>query len=291
MRGIDEFISKVDFFRFSIPTVGFADVIDILIVALIIYKAISWIRNTRAWTLFKGIIAMGLIAFVAIFLQLTTVVWIFSKTISVGIIAAIILFQPELRKALEQLGTGKVFKIFLKFEEIAGMHREIISPKTIEEIVDAVSKMGTQKTGALIVIEQDVKLGEYENTGIKLNADISEQLLINIFEHNTPLHDGAILLRGNKVSSATCYLPLTDNLEISKELGTRHRAAIGITEISDAVVVVVSEETGAISFARSGKLTYDIKAELLKTILTNISQTKTIERSKIRLWKGKKKNA
>lgn len=267
--------------EFAQPSIGISDVLDILIVAYIIYKIIFWIKETRAWVLFKGILVIFALAAVATLLKLNTIIWILSNTISVGIIAVIVVFQPELRKALEQLGKGQFFSYFTRSPEEEGSKASV---RTVEEIVKAASKMGAVKTGALILIEQEVPLGDLERTGIPIDAIISSQLLINIFEHNTPLHDGAVIVRRNRVAAATCFLPLTDSNEISMELGTRHRAAIGASEVSDAYVIVVSEETGAISVARGGVLYRDLTTEQLRSML---SQPQKGGKVKLGIWKGR----
>lgn len=278
VKGILDSLGVTGFVR---PSIGFSDVLDIIIVAYIIYKIIFWIKETRAWVLFKGILVILALAAVAIILQLNTILWILSNTISVGIIAVIVVFQPELRKALEQLGKGQFFSYFTRTDEGAD---DKASSRTVDEIVKAAGKMGAVKTGALILVEQEVPLGDLERTGIPIDAVISSQLLINIFEHNTPLHDGAVIIRRNRVAAATCFLPLTDSNEISMDLGTRHRAAIGASEVSDAYVIVVSEETGALSVARGGVLYRNLTAEQLRAML---SQAKTSGKKKLALWKGR----
>ena len=269
--------------EFARPSLGISDILDILIVAYIIYKIIFWIKETRAWVLFKGILVIFALAAVAMLLKLNTILWILSNTISVGIIAVIVVFQPELRKALEQLGKGKFFTAFARSSEETD---DKAAQRTVDEIVKAAEKMGSVKTGALILIEQKVPLGDFERTGIPVDAIVSSQLLINIFEHNTPLHDGAVIVRRNRVAAATCFLPLTDSNEVSMELGTRHRAAIGASEVSDAYVIVVSEETGAISLARGGVLYRDLSPEQLKNMISQPRKegsTKTFAT----IWKGR----
>ena len=219
-----------------------------------------WVKNTRAWMLVKGIIFLLVFSIIAMILQMDVILWIFKNAISVGIIALIIVFQPELRSALEQLGRKNVFSSLFSSDD----EDQNLSDKSIGEIVRASITMSREKTGALIVIEDAINLKENEKNGIYINADISSQLLINIFEHNTPLHDGAVIIREDRILAATCYLPLSDNLELSKELGTRHRAAVGISEISDSLTIVVSEETGAISIARFGYLTRNITSDRLE---------------------------
>lgn len=246
-----------------------------------------WFKRTRAWTLLKGIAVLVFFAGIAMIFKLNTLLWIFKNAINVGIIAVIILFQPELRRALEELGRKKIIADVLVRDE--GEKDERLNGNTINEIVEAAVEMGKVRTGALIVIEQDVALGEYESTGIAIDAAISKQLLVNIFEHNTPLHDGAVILRDNRVVAATCYLPLSANTDINKDLGTRHRAAVGISEVSDSVTVVVSEESGSISVAHSGNLYRHLDAESLRKRLVAF-KTKSAD-VKYRKWfKGGKKN-
>ena len=249
--------------KLYIPRIGWTDVIEIIIIAVVLYNILVWIKNTKAWALLKGIIIVVLFALFAYILNLKTILWIAGKTISVGIIALVIIFQPELRRALEQLGRKKLVVGLFNFGE--GREKgERFSSKTADEIVRAAYEMGAVRTGALIVIEQDMVLEEYVRTGIEVDGVVTSQLLINIFEHNTPLHDGAVIIREDRILAATCYLPLSDNLELSKELGTRHRAAVGISEISDSLTIVVSEETGAISIARFGYLTRNITSDRLE---------------------------
>ena len=272
---------------FSFPHVRVNDIIDILIVSIIIYEVARWIRNTRAWMLFKGLIVLLAFTIVAAILQLHTIMWILDKIFSIGITAAIIIFQPELRRALESLGKKNIIANIFNFDD--SKEEEVFDDKSVQAITKACVEMGKAKTGALIVMERQVGLGEYERTGIPIDSKITSQLLINIFEHNTPLHDGAVLIRNNRIVSATCYLPLTDSLEIGKELGTRHRAAIGISEVSDSITIVVSEETGGISIARGGKLYRNLHAESLKKYLQILKNTNSD--SKIfKLWKGRGKN-
>ena len=272
---------------FSFPHVRVNDIIDILIVSIIIYEVARWIRNTRAWMLFKGLIVLLAFTIVAAILQLHTIMWILDKIFSIGITAAIIIFQPELRRALESLGKKNIIANIFNFDD--SKEEEVFDDKSVQAITKACVEMGKAKTGALIVMERQVGLGEYERTGIPIDSKITSQLLINIFEHNTPLHDGAVLIRNNRIVSATCYLPLTDSLEIGKELGTRHRAAIGISAVSDSITIVVSEETGGISIARGGKLYRNLNAESLKKYLQILKNTNSD--SKIfKLWKGRGKN-
>lgn len=234
--------------RLFLTSFQLTDILDILVVSFLIYELLIWIRRTRGWMLFKGIILVAVFWVLAAILELNMVLFIFDRAFSVGILAIIIIFQPELRRALEKLGTNNLFT------NMMGYNTNTVNERTTEALVDAMKAMSQVKTGALIAVEQKVGLGEYEQTGIPIDAEISSQLLINIFEKNTPLHDGAVIIRQNRVLAATCYLPLSDNSEISKELGTRHRAALGLSEVSDAKVFIVSEETGAISMAYGNQL-------------------------------------
>lgn len=276
-------------FWLSFPQINFIDIIEIIIISFLMYQILLWIKNTRAWMLFKGIIVLLLFTAAAYLFQMNTILWLANKTINVGIIAVVIIFQPELRRALEQLGRknflGRVFN-----NEVSKNASEHFSDKTINEILRAVYQMGRARTGALIVIEKEVGLGEYERTGITVDAVVSASLLINIFEHNTPLHDGAILVRGNRVVSATCYLPLSDNMELSKDLGTRHRAAVGVSEVTDSFTIVVSEETGSVSVAEGGNLKRNVDEETLRELLMNIQNKATDDGKRFRLWKGRHRN-
>ena len=274
--------------RFVFPKVDVTDAIEILVLAVIIYHIAIWIRNTRAWMLLKGIALLGLVALVAAIFQLNVILWLFEKTIGVGVTLLVVVFQPELRHALEQLGQKKIINTFNFFDDPKDK-MERFSDKTIDCIIKAVYNMAKAKTGALIVIEKDVVLSEYERGGISLDSNISSELIMNIFEHNTPLHDGAVLIRGNRIVSATCYLPLSDNLHLSKELGTRHRAGVGISEVSDSLTIIVSEETGKVSIAVGGKITRNINADSLRKRLKNL-QNRTDDNKKIKSLKGWHRN-
>ncbi len=264
------------------PTITKTDIAEIIIITVLIYNILVWIKQTRAWNLLKGIIVVLVIVLIAAMFQMNTILWLASKTINVAVIAIIIVFQPELRRALEQLGQKNFFTSLFSFDSQKGQER--FSERVTNEVVKATYEMAKVKTGALIVIEQDVNLGEYERTGIALDSMISSQLLINIFEHNTPLHDGAIIVRGERIVSATCYLPLSDNLSLSKELGTRHRAAVGISEVCDALTIVVSEETGNVSIAIGGELYRHVDAEYLKGKL-NFIRKGAMDVARFRIWK------
>lgn len=266
--------------------ITWTDLVEIIILAFLIYHIMLWIKTTRAWALVKGFSVIMVFLIAAVLFEMDTILWIAGKIFDIGILAIVIVFQPELRRALEQLGQQNIIANILAIEN--SKEDETFSSRTIDAIVRACVEMAKTKTGALIVIENNVPLGEYERTGIGLDAQISSQLLLNIFEHNTPLHDGAILVRSNRVVAATCYLPLSDNMELSKELGTRHRAAVGISEVSDALTIVVSEETGIISVTQNSELKRNISADELKECLQSL-QNKTTDRKRFNWWKGREK--
>lgn len=268
--------------------IGWSDVAEVIILAVLIYHIMLWIKTTRAWALVKGFAVVLVFLSVAVVFEMDTILWIAGKIFNIGILAIVIVFQPELRRALEQLGQRNIITGFLNMDG-GREEEEEFNEHTAEAIVKACVEMSKVKTGALIVVENTVPLGEYERTGIPLDALVSSQLLLNIFEHNTPLHDGALIVRGNRAVSATCYLPLSDNMELSKELGTRHRAAVGISEVSDAFTVVVSEETGAISVTQHSGLTRNITADELRIYLQTFL-TKPTEGKRFKLWKGREKD-
>lgn len=268
--------------------IGWSDVAEVIILAVLIYHIMLWIKTTRAWALVKGFAVILVFLSVAVVFEMDTILWIAGKIFNIGILAIVIVFQPELRRALEQLGQKNIITGFLNMDG-GREEEEEFNEHTAEAIVKACVEMSKVKTGALIVVENTVPLGEYERTGIPLDALVSSQLLLNIFEHNTPLHDGALIVRGNRAVSATCYLPLSDNMELSKELGTRHRAAVGISEVSDAFTVVVSEETGAISVTQHGRLTRNITADELRIHLQTFL-SKPVEGKRFKLWKGREKD-
>lgn len=276
---IEEYISNIYIPR----TLRVSNIFEIIILAIILYEFMAWVKTTRAFALLKGIIVILVFLIIAYIFDFTTILWIAGKVINIAIIAVVVIFQPELRKALEQLGQKKYFKSILPFTEKKDKG-ERFSDKTVNELVRACFELAKNKTGALIVIEQDILLTDYEKTGIPVDGIVTSQLLINIFEHNTPLHDGAVIVRGDRIVSATCYLPLSDNMQISKELGTRHRAAVGISEVTDTMTLVVSEETGNVSIAIAGELIRAVDQDYLKKKLTFI-QKKTIDVKRYKLWK------
>lgn len=281
---LDNYITKI-----SLPKIGIIDIIEILLISVFVYQFMLWIKNTRAYTLMKGILVVVAFIFIAYVFEMNTILWIVQKLGSVMIMAILVIFQPELRKVLEQLGEKKYIASLIPFDSGKEV-KERFTDKTIGEIARACFDMGEVKTGALIVIEGDIILSEYERTGIMIDSLVSSQLIINIFEHNTPLHDGAVIVRNNRIVAATCYLPLSDNMALSKQLGTRHRAGVGISEVSDSLTIIVSEETGKVSTALGGKLNRDVSMEELKSELRILQNKTTIETSKFKLWKGRFKH-
>lgn len=262
------------------------DIVEIIIISFLVYHIMAWVKHTKVWLLMKGIIIILVFILIAIVFEMNTILWIVENVLSLAVIAIVVVLQPELRRALEELGRKNFLSNLISFEKATD---ERFSDKTVNDLVKASFEMGKVKTGALMVIEQNVLLTEYERTGIEVDGLISSQLLINIFEHNTPLHDGAVIIRGNRVVSATCYLPLSDNMEISKELGTRHRAGVGISEVTDALTIIVSEETGNVSITYEGELYRNLDANGLREKLYMI-QNKEPEEKKRRLWKGRAKD-
>lgn len=272
----------------SMPMVRWTDVVEIIIIAFLVYHLLKWVQNTRAWSLFKGIAIILVFVLVAALFDMTTILWIARNVTGIAVTALVVVFQPELRKALEQIGKSNVLAGVLQFDPTR-VTSELFSDKTIDELIRAAYEMGKSKTGALIVIQNNDPLTEYELTGIMIDSLVSSQLLINIFEHNTPLHDGAVIVRGNRIVSATCYLPLSDNMELSKELGTRHRAGVGISEATDSFTIIVSEETGRVSVAQNGVLSRNIDEDFLRSRL-QVLQSKTLEEKKLIFRKGRPKN-
>lgn len=260
------------------PDVRVTDVVEIIIIAFLVYQVIVWIKNTKAWMLLKGIVVLAVFILIAAIFRMNTILWLAKNSISVLATAAVIVFQPELRRALEKLGQKNFFSNIVPFDK--NKYHERFNEKTVDAVVNACYEMGRVKTGALIVVERDIMLTEYQHTGIEIDSLVSEQILVNIFEHNTPLHDGAVLLRGNRIVAATCYLPLSENMGLSKELGTRHRAAVGMSEVSDAFVICVSEETGHVSYAVGGHITRAVSREQLREQLVRL-QDRTEKENKI----------
>ncbi len=268
---------------FAVPKI--TDIIEIILLSYVMYKVMLWFKNSRAWTLLKGIIILLLLMLVASIFQFNTIMYILKNLFSIGILAVIILFQPELRRGLETLGRNRLFDRISHEDE-----EKDLSDKTIYELMKTVTALSVNRTGALIVLEDKVALGEYIDTGINVDAVVTNELLLNIFEHNTPLHDGAVIIRKNRVISATCYLPLSENSSITKELGTRHRAGIGISEVSDSMTLIVSEETGSISIAYRGELYRNLDSEGVRRRLEQLSQGDAKRAVKKNHKKSKKKN-
>ncbi len=260
-------------------------VIDISVISYIIYKLIILVKETRAWQLIKGILFILAATELSKLLGLKTINFILQNTLPILATGAIVLFQPELRRGLEQIGRSR-FKDIFNLDET---NTRIQTTALIEEIVKACTELSKTYTGALMVIEKETKVGEIINTGIQLDSHVSAELLMNIFTPNTPLHDGAAIIRDNRLKAAACFLPLTDNPNLSKELGTRHRAALGITEVSDSIAVVVSEESGKISFALNGGLTRNLTSDTLRKALNKNLLEKNTPNKKLALWRVKAK--
>ncbi|WP_342981000.1 MULTISPECIES: diadenylate cyclase CdaA [unclassified Ruminococcus] len=273
--------------KLSLPSLGVTDILEIALISFFIYQFMVWIKFTRAYTLLKGILIVLLFILFAYVLKMNTILWIIKNLSTILLTSVVVIFQPELRKILEQLGQKKFMASIFPLD--AGKEvQERFTDKTINELVKACFDMGEARTGALIVIEQNIRLSEYERTGINVDAVLTSQLLINIFEHNTPLHDGAVLVRGNRIVAATCYLPLSDNMELSKQLGTRHRAGVGISEVSDSLTIIVSEETGQVSMAQNGQLSRGLTSAELRSALIKAQNKKVVTNSKLRhLLKGR----
>lgn len=244
-------------------------IIDITLVAFLLYAFFRIVKGSRAWQLIKGIALLVVATWISGLFNLKILNWILTGIMNVGVIAILVIFQPELRRGLEQLGTNKFTKFFGIDKDLCAKTKE-----DIYKIVIAATELSKAKTGALIVIERDIKIQDIISTGIPMNAEVSPQLLVNIFEPKTPLHDGAVVISGNKIAAAACVLPLADDSDIAKELGTRHRAGIGISKESDSIVVIVSEETGKISVAKDGTLIADVREDVLKKILISNIVTK-----------------
>lgn len=289
LNPIDKVLGKLNISNVVIPSIRLSDIIDIILVAIVIYIIIHWVKETRAWTLFKGLLVIVIISLLSYYLHFYTLTWIIEKTLSVGIIAVIIIFQPELRKALEQIGTGSINSVTGLLQNNTNSGK--LSSKSADEILNACLKMSKARTGALIVIERNVPMGDIlNNSGVSIDAVISRQLLINIFEDKTPLHDGAVIIQENRIAAASCILPVTES-EIGQELGTRHRAAVGASEVSDAFIIVVSEETGQISLATKGRLKKGLTEQQLKKSLHTMVDTSVQRPINInKLWKGMTKN-
>lgn len=261
------------------------DIIDIFLIALIVYQLLKILKETRAMQLVKGIFILFLILQISSWAHLTTLNYLLRNAMQVGMFAIVVIFQPELRNLLEKMGRSNVGRLI---DVATGKNTTSDDDDyAISEIVAAASNMSSTKTGALIVIERETKLGDVIRTGTLLDAEVSSALLENIFFPKTPLHDGAVIIRGDRIHTAGCFLPLTSNTNLSRDLGTRHRAALGISEASDAIVVIVSEETGKISIAVNGSLTRNLTDASLKTALGKALAKKT-DRDRLRFWRSTK---
>jgi len=272
-----------------VPHVGPTGVLEIAILSWMVYMFLNWVRDTKAWVLLRGVLLILAFVFFCMVFNLNTILWILGRVATIAVTAIIIIFQPELRRALEQLGSRNIVRSLGRVLLKPDSDEERMSEKTVSQLVSASFTLGQAKTGALMVLEQENSLKDIVRTGIDIDGIVTRQLLINIFEKNTPLHDGAVIIRGNRVVSATAYLPLSDNMKISKDLGTRHRAAIGISEVTDSLTIVVSEETGHVSVARNGDLSVVKEPEELKNLLMELVREPE-QQSPFGFLKGKSKN-
>ena len=287
MANIVEFFST-NFDKFNMPAISWTDVVEILVIAFLIYEILLWFKKSRAFYLLRGIGVIVLFIVVAEIFEMSTILWIVNKLFTIAATVIVVVFQPELRHALESLGNKNYFGDLNLFDQNRADEGRF-SDSTLEGIVNACNAMARARTGALIVIEQTSSLVEIERTGIKLDALLTSELLINIFEHNTPLHDGAVVVRGDRVTYATCYLPLSNDLSLSKELGTRHRAGLGISEVGDSLTIIVSEETGRISIAYKGELMRNVDQSTFRKLLTQVQDKPEPEKKHSR-FKSKAKD-
>ena len=282
------FITRINTYlaRLNLPnvTLTLIDILEILILAWLVYRLLNWIQSSHAWTLLRGIMVIAAALAVIYLLQMDTLIYIINQGLSIAIITLVVVFQPELRKVLESLGERELLNHSLLFGSSRN-YTSRFSDRTLDELVRASLEMSAERTGALIVIEQNENLREYERTGIEIDALVTSQLLINIFEHNTPLHDGAVIIRGDRVTAATCYLPLSDNKSLSKALGTRHRAGVGVSEATDSLTIIVSEETGGISLAYRGSLQRSVTEMTLRDRLIEAQNKSAAVRRKNHLFR------
>jgi diadenylate cyclase len=277
---MNNIINSIESILSIISRIDFRNICEIALLSFMVYIILNWILNSRAYMLLRGLLVIGIFVVICTILDFSTILWLMGRMATIAVTALIVIFQPELRKALETLGNAELFGIkLLSSTKLKANTSDSFNDTTVGELTKAAFAMSRTRTGALIVIERTEPLDSIIETGITLDAVISRQLLINIFEHNTPLHDGAVVIRSNEVAAATCYLPLSSNQEINKSLGTRHRAAIGISEVSDAVTIVVSEETGNVSIAYGGQL--DVMDDI-QTMKEYLSSFKKEEKAKSR---------
>ena len=285
--GFENFINH--YLYWIVPTsINFTDILEIVIITFLIYELLAWIKKTRAWVLFKGLIFVIVFVFAATLLQMNTILFVFKNLVSFGFIAIVILFQPELRSALDHLGRKNVLYEFFHIGSQDEKERQEIE-RAAEEVAESCRQMGEEKVGALIVFENTVPLRDYIYTGISVDAAITRQLIRNIFEKNTPLHDGAMIISHMKIAAATCYLPLSESRDIDKDYGTRHRAAVGMSEVSDALVIIVSEETGHLSVAQDGVLDSDLTAEDIRERIISFYAPQDQEKSVSRWERWKRR--
>ena len=285
---VNAFITRVNTYltRLDLPnvTLTLIDILEILILAWLVYRLLNWIQSSHAWTLLRGIMVIAVALALIYLLQMDTLIYIINQGMSIAIITLVVVFQPELRKVLETLGERELLNHSILFGSSRN-YTSRFSDKTLDEIVRASLEMSAERTGALIVIEQNENLREYERTGIEIDALVTSQLLINIFEHNTPLHDGAVIIRNDRVTAATCYLPLSDNKSLSKALGTRHRAGVGVSEATDSLTIIVSEDTGGISLAYRGTLQRNVNEMTLRDRLIEAQNKSAAVRRKSHLFR------
>ena len=272
------------------PNLRWTDIVEILILAFLIYHILLWIKNTRAWSLLKGLAVVIVFVGIAALFNMSTILWLVQNVTGIAVMALVVLLQPELRSAMEELGQTNILSSLFNLDNTRTPEGRF-SDKTINEIVRASMQMSRVRTGALIVIEQTSPLQEYARTGIDMDALVTSQLLVNIFEKNTPLHDGAVIIRNNRIVAATCYLPLSEN-RMDKNLGTRHRAGVGISEVTDSLTIIVSEESGEISLAYRGALTRKVTEDELRERLVTLQNKEIQEEKHARILsrKGKEKN-
>ena len=267
MGNVIEFIKyHLRMTKFSLPSsIRIIDIVQILLIAIFVYYLMVWIKNTRAYTLLKGVLIVSVFLIIAAILRMDTILWICQQLSVVAITGVLVIFQPELRRALEHIGRGNLFS-----REFFGSIIDNGSEDTVREMHQAITDLAKRRVGALIVIEQRTGLGDIINTGTLIEGRISAPLIENIFEPNTPLHDGAMIIRNNEIVAAACILPLVEDIAVARELGTRHRAGLGISSVSDSITIIVSEETGVISMARDGKLVRYIDSKALRNLLESI---------------------
>jgi diadenylate cyclase len=278
-----DWLEQIKYFslELSSPLAVISAIIDIAIVSYLVYKLMIFVKEIRAWSLLKGVLVIVLVAIVSSLLGLQIMTFLFSNILTFAALSIVVLFQPEIRKVLERLGTSEITHFFSN----TGSDETIKITAVVEEIVKACKNMSEQYIGALIVIEKSTKIGEFINTGVQMNADVTKELLENIFVPKTPLHDGAVIIRKDKIVAAACLLPLTDNPNLSTELGMRHRGGLGITEVSDCIAVIVSEESGKISYASNGGLVRNLNSDSLrKALLMNLVKEKK-EKTKTKIGK------